>query len=379
MIVLIIKGLSNTDQNEILRRFNTLEVSFDNISLFMQTMSVVTENSSSHINSINSNVKDIRKKNMANLAKSKQNSVSVVNGRCTRCDGNSPKHIQEVSAANNCQMWFCTKCHKFFHTKDTCKLKFVNVIQENMPSAAKSTSEPSPRVTGHVTQNGIFKGLLPALLDSGSVVDIMPSSLASSLDLLSHPVSAEKYNLKSASGSSIFISSETSFEFTLSSDASLFLSVLISDSLATQELILSWRSMLSLGLLRLPIPGSPSLAPSLPTPMGSNKVSQLSVLSVDNEASPASKALPKSNLEFLNKLPPMREFPTIDSSEKNWHKLVENQGLLIRKTLIEDYPLAFTDSLGETTNFADVAPVKISINPGAKPICKMTCLEYQLD
>ena len=113
-------------------------------------------------------------------------------------------------------------------------------------STNKSASEPSPRVKGHVTQNGIFKGLLPALLDSGSVVDIMPSSLASSLNLESHPVSADKYSLKSASGSSIFISSETSFEFTLSSNASLFLSVLISDSLATQELILSWKSMLSL-------------------------------------------------------------------------------------------------------------------------------------
>ena len=102
-------------------------------------------------------------------------------------------------------------------------------------------------------------------------------------------------------------------------------------------------------------------------------MSHLSVLSVDNEASPASKALPKSNLEFLNKLPPMREFPTINSSEKNWHKLVENQGLLIRKTLIEDYPLAFSDSLGETTIFADVTPTKISLNPGAKPVCKTTC------
>ena len=57
MIVLIIKGLSTTDQNDILKRFDTLDVSFDNLSLFMQTMSVVTENSSSHINSIVSNRK----------------------------------------------------------------------------------------------------------------------------------------------------------------------------------------------------------------------------------------------------------------------------------------------------------------------------------
>ena len=218
-------------------------------------------------------------------------------------------------------MMFCTKCDKFFHTKDRCKVGFVNVVQGNMSS--KHKSEPSPRGNGHVTQNGIYKGLLPTLSDNGFVVDIMPSTLASSMDLNSHPVPADKYNLRSASGSSIFISSETFFEFTLSPDCSLPLSVLISDSLATQELILSWRSMIALGLLKLPIPGSPSFSPSLSSPIGSNQVSQLSVLSVDNGASPAFKALPKSNLEFLNKLPPMRDFPTINSSERNWHKLVE--------------------------------------------------------
>merc|ERR1711954_10374 len=200
------------------------------------------------------------------------------------------------------------------------------------------TSELSPRVEGHVTQNGIFKGLLPALLDSGSVVDIMPSSLASSLHLESHPVSADKYNLQSASGSTILISSKTSFEFTLPSNTSLNLSVLISHCLATQELIISWKSMLSLGLLKLPIPGIP--APSLPRPLGQKQVSELSVLSVHYNDSPTSKVLPKSNLEFLKNLPPMREFPSIDRSQQNWHKLVKNPGLLLRKTLIEDYPLA---------------------------------------
>ena len=89
MIVLIIKGLSTTDQNDILKRFDTLDVSFDNLSLFMQTMSVVTENSSSQINSISS----VRKKNFANLAKSKQNSASIVDGKCTRCNGDSENHV----------------------------------------------------------------------------------------------------------------------------------------------------------------------------------------------------------------------------------------------------------------------------------------------
>ena len=43
MIVLIMKGLSTADQKDILRKFDTLEVSFDNLSLFMQTLSAVSE------------------------------------------------------------------------------------------------------------------------------------------------------------------------------------------------------------------------------------------------------------------------------------------------------------------------------------------------
>ena len=110
MIVLIIRGLPITDQNDILRRFKTLELSFENLSLFMQTMSVVSENSSSHINSISS----ICKKNTANLAKSKLKTASVVDGNCTPCNGDSPMHLNKVSASNKCDMVFCTKCQQFF-------------------------------------------------------------------------------------------------------------------------------------------------------------------------------------------------------------------------------------------------------------------------
>ena len=59
LIVLILKGLPISDQNDILKRFNTLEVSFINLSKFLQTLSVVSGNSNAHnVNAINSNVKD---------------------------------------------------------------------------------------------------------------------------------------------------------------------------------------------------------------------------------------------------------------------------------------------------------------------------------
>ena len=77
-------------------------------------------------------------------------------------------------------MPFGTKFYQFFHTKNNCTGGFVNVVQEDVSSVSESKSEPSPKVNGHVTQNNIYKGILPTLLDSGSVVDIMPRSLADS-------------------------------------------------------------------------------------------------------------------------------------------------------------------------------------------------------
>ena len=54
----------------------------------------------------------------------------------------------------------------------------------------------------------------------------------------------------------------------------------------------------------------------------------------------------QSNLEFLNKLPPIREFPTINSSERNLHEIVENQELLIRKYMTYKNILRYVYSLG---------------------------------
>ena len=125
------KGLPTTDQNDILRKFDTLEVSFDNLSLFMQTLSAVAENNTSHINSITS-----KKKQTPNLAKSRLKTASIINGHCTRCHGDRQQHLDEVTASNRCNMPFCTNCYQFFHTKNTCKGGFVNTVQENVSSVS---------------------------------------------------------------------------------------------------------------------------------------------------------------------------------------------------------------------------------------------------
>ena len=98
--------------------------------------------------------------------------------------------------------------------------------------------------------------------------------------------------------------------------------------------------MIALGLLKLPIPGPPSHT-SFPSSLYSTPVSAFSILSVDNGVGAPSESLPKSNIDFLNNLPPIREFSQVKPSEKDWAQLVAKQGLKIRQALIKDYPLAF--------------------------------------
>ena len=66
-------------------------------------------------------------------------------------------------------------------------------------------------------------------------------------------------------------------------------------------------------------------------------------------------------------------FPPISPSATNWLDLVIAQGKAIKQALLSNYPLAFSDELGDSSNFATVAPIKININLGAKPINRTTC------
>ena len=66
-------------------------------------------------------------------------------------------------------------------------------------------------------------------------------------------------------------------------------------------------------------------------------------------------------------------FPPISPSATNWLTLVTAQGKAIKQALLKNYSLAFSDNLGDSSSFANVAPIKISVNPGAKPINRTTC------
>ena len=91
--------------------------------------------------------------------------------------------------------------------------------------------------------------------------------------------------------------------------------------------------MLFLGLLKLPISKSLPTSPNTSTdiiPVVSSEfpgsVSSNSVLSMDH----GSNSLPAANLAYLKELPPMKTFPHINPSAKNWFDLVTAQGLKSR-------------------------------------------------
>ena len=82
---------------------------------------------------------------------------------------------------------------------------------------------PTPRISGKVIQDGTSKGFITVLPDSGSVAEVIPEALASSLNLTVQQVGPEKYSLSSANGSPINIVSETIFTLEISLSASITL------------------------------------------------------------------------------------------------------------------------------------------------------------
>ena len=107
---------------------------------------------------------------------------------------------------------------------------------------------------------------------------------------------------------------------------------------------------------------------SMVAPTFPGMISKHSVLTIDSP-----NTLPAANALFLKHPPPLVSFPAISPSAKNWLSLVTNQGKAIKQALLKNYPLAFSDSLGDPFSFANVAPIKISVNPGARPVNRTTC------
>ena len=79
--------------------------------------------------------------------------------------------MDDVAASHGCNKTLNNTDYQFFHTKSECKGGFVDGVQKHVSSLSKFEYENSLRVNSkNVTQNGMYKGLLPTLLDNGSKV-----------------------------------------------------------------------------------------------------------------------------------------------------------------------------------------------------------------
>ena len=134
--------------------------------------------------------------------------------------------------------------------------------------------------------------------------------------------------------------------------------------------------MIQLGMLVLPIaktlpsrPKSSTEIFSMVAPTFPGIISKHSILTINSPST-----LPAANTSFLKHPPPLVSFPAISPSAKNWLSLVSNQSKVIKQALLKNYPLALSDSLGDPSSFANVAPIKISVNLGARPVNRTICL-----
>ena len=109
-------------------------------------------------------------------------------------------------------MPFCQICHKFFHSSTNCHQKKengttkseVNKLQPQDSTNGQGTisalsdpiSQPTPRVSALITQDGVNKGKASVLPDSGSVTEIMPTKMAKDLGLVLQRVDSSKYKLQ---------------------------------------------------------------------------------------------------------------------------------------------------------------------------------------
>ena len=132
----------------------------------------------------------------------------------------------------------------------------------------------------------------------------MPTSMATDLGLSLQEVDPSKYRLASANGSPIAVQFESTFTLELPPSRCLSIICLISNSLTTHDLIISWRAMILLGMLVYPCTRSvPSRSDggvfAVSSPPPPENISQHSVLSPENQQ----VKLPSQNQLFLKNLP----------------------------------------------------------------------------
>ena len=191
------------------------------------------------------------------------------------------------------------------------------------------------------------------MIDSGCTLDVVGQETAEQLNLQYKPVDSSSYNIKDAGGNPVRIvglAENVEAKIKEWTDPKP-LPLLISDTLAGTDILVSWLTAMNWGFLQFPASAT------------SGSVYKCTGVELREE-----------NALFLQNLPAMRTYSPVDPKDTDWNTKMLQKGRQIRDDLLSDYPLAFKQE-GDTQTHADVEPVKISVDEGARPVNRTWCKE----
>ena len=273
LIVLVVKGLPNHLQVELLKKFDTLECTLDNLSCFLDTLS--------QAKSVGGAINVIGKKISP---KKKPASTTISSKKCTVCNSSNPKHMEYVKNNSGvCTSQQCTFCQKFFHSASNCFKNpasplfkgpgTVNQVSDSQISDSVPTSinlsppdtpaityegivqclsANTPRINVNIAQQGKQLGQTSLLADSGSTVDIISLAFAKAKNLTLIKVDPANFSLTAANGGLLSVNFTTDLDICLpGTENNQRVRLLVSPDLHSNDIIIGWSRMLRWNLLQL--------------------------------------------------------------------------------------------------------------------------------
>ena len=145
---------------ELLKRFNTYDVSLENLQKFLDTLSTASFTSKSNINKIYKPKKVSKKQNKqvkgnvnpvgpsSIAARAANPSAAGKDGKSSCCLSDRLWHIKSVKRRGSCTHEFCKLCDQFFHSENKCHSKNStsgnSVSNINQPTQEVIESAPIP-------------------------------------------------------------------------------------------------------------------------------------------------------------------------------------------------------------------------------------------
>ena len=278
LIVLVVKGLPNHLQIELLKKFDTLDCTLDNLSRFLDTLS--------QAKSVGGEINAIRKKISPKKKPTSDSSSSISSSskRCTVCNSQKPRHIEDVKNNSGvCTNQPCTFCKKFFHSASNCWSNpaspsfkgpgTVNQVSDSQISDSVPTSmnlsppdtpaityegiiqclsANTPRINVNISQQSKHLGRTSLLADSGSTVDIVSLAFARGKNLNLIKVNPANFSLTAANGGSLSVNFTTDVDICLpGTENNQRVRLLVSPDLHSDDIIIGWSRMLRWNLLQL--------------------------------------------------------------------------------------------------------------------------------